>query len=187
MKKFTDKIFHHGNTQNTQQQVDPVTGQPVVVNTATTATNLPPGTTGQVLPPVVETIVKPTIVEQTLRPEKVTEVQPVIHREVDTTEIHQVQKHQYERVPGGPAVITMPPVIQETVKPHVINEIQPVLHREVPAPVLERVEQHVGERISSPPVITKEVVNETRPAVAAGGVPIASNTAPATNAGHKRL
>lgn len=117
--------------------------------------------------PIVEQVVRPTIVDQTMRPERIVEVQPVIHREIDAPQVRVVEKHLYETVPSaGPSTITNAPIIQETVKPRIIEEVQPVVHREVPAPFVEKVEQHVTEHIVKPTVTTKEVQGQ-----AAGGLP----------------
>jgi len=123
----------------------------------------PIATQTNVLPPVVETHVHATIVQQTTRPEKITEVQPVIHREIDAPQVRVIEKHVYETVPSqGPAVVTNAAIVQETIKPRVIEEIQPVVHREVPAPFVERVEQHVTEHITQPAVVTKQVLQDNQ-------------------------
>jgi len=135
-------------------------------------------TTGihNVMPATVETHVHPTIVQQTSRPEKIVEVQPIVHRQVDAPQVHVVEKHMYETVPStGPSVITKGAIVEETVKPRIIEEIQPVIHREVPAPFIERVEQHVTEHVVQPTTTTKQVVNDPTirtaggPALATGG------------------
>jgi len=126
-----------------------------------------------VMPPTVETHMHPTIVQQTVRPEKITEVQPVIHRDVDAPQVHVIEKHMYEQVRStGPNVVTNQPIIEETVRPRIIEEIQPVVHREVPAPFVEHVEQHVTEHITQPTTMTKEILNDPTirtPGFAAGG------------------
>jgi len=134
-----------------------------------------------ILPAVVETHVHPTIIQQTSRPEKIVEVQPVVHREIDAPSVHIVERHSYEQIPStNPGVITNQAIVQETVHPRVIEEIQPVVHRDVPAPFIERVEQHVTERVVQPTTMTKDVINDgtrqTGPAIAAGG-PIQSGFA----------
>jgi len=129
----------------------------------------------------------PTVVQETVRPEKVTQVQPVIHREIDAPEVHVIEKHLYERVPsaGLPGIVTKQPIIEEVVHPRIIEEVQPVLHRNVPAPFLERVEQHTTEHIVQPTVSTKQVVTDNTarvlPAtsfVPAGGLQQATAPAP---------
>jgi len=126
------------------------------------------------MPTVVESHLHATIVEQTSRPERIVEVQPVIHREVEQPEVHMIEKHTYEQVRStGPTMVTRNAIVEETVRPRIIEEIQPVVHREVPAPFLEHVEQHVTEHITRPTTMTKEVVNEQgilpTPGMAAGG------------------
>jgi len=116
-------------------------------------------TVGQV---PVETHVHPTIIEQTVRTEKVTEIQPIIHREVDAPQVRVIEQHSYETVPSaGPGVITNQAVVETTVRPRVIEEIQPIVHREVAVPHVERVEQHVTEHVVKPTITTKEVITDS--------------------------
>jgi len=126
-----------------------------------------------VMPATVETHTHATIVEQTARPERIVEVQPVIHREVDVPEVHIIEQHKYEQVRStGPTTHTNAPIIDETVRPRIIEEIQPVIHREVPAPFVEHVEQHMTEHIVQPTTMTKEVLTDPAihpPGFAAGG------------------
>lgn len=122
-------------------------------------TNLTPVVRSTTAATQMQSHTNPTMVQQTVRPEKITEVQPVIHRQIDATEVHVIEKHLYEKVPSaGPSMITKQAIIEETLHPKIIEEVQPVLHREVPAPFVERVEQHVTERITQPTVSTKEVI-----------------------------
>jgi len=150
-------------------------------NTMGTTTMGTMGTTHTVVAPaVVETLTRPTVIQQTTRPEKIVEVQPVVHREIDQPQVHVVERHSYESVPStAPAVINRTPIVEETIRPRVIEEIQPVVHRSVPAPFVEHVEQHVTERVVQPTVVTKEVLNNPQvtptPAVAAGGLPQSTN------------
>jgi len=142
--------------------------------------------------PIVETTTAPvqvqsreraTIVEQTARPERVVQVQPVIHREIEAPEVHVIEKHLYETVPStGPSSITKQTIVEETVVPTIVEEIQPVVHRSVPAPFVERVEEHITERVQQPTITTKQVINETQPlAFAAGGpAPIQQTTTTTT-------
>jgi len=116
---------------------------------------------GHVEMPVVETIVKPVIVEETFRPEKILEVQPVIHREVQVPEVHHIEKHIYEKVEAtGSHVVTNKPIVDEVIKPHIIEEVQEIIHRELPAPFVERVEEHISEVEVMPTLHTKEVICE---------------------------
>jgi hypothetical protein len=137
----------------------------------------------QTMPATVETHVHPTIVQQTARPERIVEVQPVVHREIDAPQVHVIEKHMYEQVRStGPSVITNRAIVEETVKPRIIEEIQPVVHREVPAPFVERVEQHVTEHIVQPTTTTKQVVNDAtvRPVGMAAGAPLQQTTTTTT-------
>jgi len=112
-------------------------------------------------PPIIDTVVRPTIVEETVRRDKVTEVQPIIHRHIDAPEVHHVEKHLYEKVaPLGPARIVKQSVIEETVQPHIIEDITTVVHREVSAPYVVHEEQHITEQIVKPVIHTKEVIEE---------------------------
>lgn len=122
----------------------------------------------------VQTHTRPTLVQQTARPEKITEVQPVIHREIDAPSVRVIEKHLYEKVPSaGPTTITKQAIIEETLHPKIIEEVQPVVHRTVPAPFVERVEQHTTEHITQPTMSTKEVIVDRSATnfVAAGGLP----------------
>lgn len=138
--------------------------------------NLQPGLQQQVLPtitrpPIVESIVRPARIEQTTRIEKVVEMQPVIHRQVDAPQVRIIEQHTYEAAPMvGPSIVTNPTIVEEVVKPRIIEEVQPVIHREVPAPVLQRVEQHIQEHVVQPAVTNKVIqqnsVATVQPAVA---------------------
>jgi len=128
-----------------QQLVKPLPTTPILHSTTAATT--------------VESHTMPTVLQQTARPEKVTEVQPIIHREIDAPQVHLIEKHLYERVPSsGPGIITNQAIVQETIHPKIIEEVQPVLHRNVPAPFLERVEQHTTEFITQPTTSTKQVL-----------------------------
>jgi len=145
------------------------------------------GAAHQTMAPTVETHVHPTIIQQTSRPEKIVEVQPIVHREIDAPQVHVIEKHMYEQVPStGPNVITNRAIIEETVKPRIIEEIQPVVHREVPAPFVERVEQHVTEHVVQPTTTTKQVLNDATVrsvGMAAGGPTTQQTTTTTTTTG----
>jgi len=131
----------------------------------------------------VETHIRPTIVEQTTRPERIVEVQPVIHRDIEAPQVRVIEKHVYETVPStGPSTITRQAIVQETVKPRIIEEVQPVIHREVPAPFIEQVQQHVTEHIVRPTTTTKEVMNDPtiRPVGVSAGAPLQQQTTQTT-------
>lgn len=118
-----------------------------------------PATVGIVSNATVRTIVKPVIVEETFRPEKIIEVQPIVHREVQAPEVHHIERHIYEKVEAtGPTIITNKPIIQEIIKPQIIEEVQEIVHRELPAPFVERVEKHIDEVEVMPTLHTKEVI-----------------------------
>jgi len=125
------------------------------------------------MPATIETHTHATVIEQTMRPERIVEVQPIIHREVDAPEVHIIEQHRYEQVRStGPNTRTNAAIIEETVRPRIIEEIQPVVHREVPAPFIEHIEQHVTEHIVQPTTMTKEILNDPTvraPGFAAGG------------------
>jgi len=117
--------------------------------------------------PIVETIIRPTIVEETVRRDKVVEVQPIIHRQVDVSEVHHIERHVYEKVPNtGPSVITRQAVVEETIQPHITEELTTVVHREVPAPYIVHEEKHLSEHIIRPPVHTTEIIQEKAAVIA---------------------
>jgi len=182
-QKNREKAARLRAEQGTSQYNPQFTRTTPVQNYGTSSAALNTPLPQTVPPPIVETHMHPTIVEQTTRPEKIVEVQPVIHRDVDHTQVHLIQQHSYQTAPPlGPGVITKPTIVQETVHEHIINEVQPVLHREVPVPVLEQVQRHTTEHLVAPTTIIKEVqeMNQTRPAMAAGGPP----PPPLPNNGH---
>jgi len=138
-----------------------------ITGTSTTSINTTVNTTGiaahtVVAPTITETHVRPVIVDQTVRTEKITEVQPIIHREVEAPHVKVIEKHMYETVPStGPHTITNQAIVEETVKPRIIEEIQPVVHRNVAQTYVEKVEQHVTEHIVKPTTTSKEVIQDT--------------------------
>jgi len=158
-----------------------------VISTSTTSAH------SVTAPVVVETHVRPVIVEETTRAEKIIQVQPVIHREVEAPHVKVIEKHIYETVPSaGPHTITNAAIVEETIKPKVIEEIQPVVHRNVAVPVVEHVEQHITEHKVLPTVTTKEVIQDKTVHVAgnvgvAAGAPVAATTTTTTTTttGHK--
>jgi len=114
---------------------------------------------GHIEKPLVETIVKPVIVQETFRPEKIIEVQPVIHREVQAPEIHHIERHVYEKIEAtGSHVVTNKPIVNEVIRPHIIEEVQEIIHRELPAPYVEKVQEHLTETEILPTLHTKEVL-----------------------------
>lgn len=122
-----------------------------------------------------QTIVKPVIVQETIRTDRVLQIQPILHREVEQNVINHIEKHITEAPAahmGG--IVRMAPVIQETTQTRVIEEIQPVVHREVAIAQVERVEEHLAERVVAPTQHTNQVVYEAVAPVA----PIAPVAAP---------
>jgi len=113
--------------------------------------------------PVVQTRVRAAIVEETVRIDRVTEVQPILHRAIDATEVHVIEKHTYETVPSmGPTTYTNQAIVQETIRPTIREEIQPIVHQNVPVTYVEQVQQHTSERVVQPTVTSKEVVSQER-------------------------
>jgi len=97
----------------------------------------------------------PIVAEQTMRPEKIVEVQPVVHRQVDAPQVHVIEKHM---VPStGSQVLTNMPIIEETVSPQIIEEIQPIVHHNRCASF---VEQHVAEHITQPTTMANQAIND---------------------------
>jgi len=111
--------------------------------------------------PIIETVVKPTVIEETVRRDKVVEIQPIVHRQVDAPEVHHIEKHVYEKVPpSGPSRIVKQAVIDETIQPRITEEVKTFVHREVPAPYIVHEEQHIKEHLVRPVVHTSEVRKE---------------------------
>ena len=111
-----------------------------------------------------KTVVHAPVVQETVRNDRLVEVQPILHREVDKNVVHHIEKHINEpRAPSMGGVVERNPLVQQQVHTNVVNEIQPVIHRERVVPVAERVEQHLQQRIVEPTVHTHEVVYENAP------------------------
>eukprot|EP01111_Echinosteliopsis_oligospora_P001547 TRINITY_DN122_c0_g1_i1.p1 TRINITY_DN122_c0_g1~~TRINITY_DN122_c0_g1_i1.p1 ORF type:complete len:186 (-),score=45.96 TRINITY_DN122_c0_g1_i1:211-768(-) len=107
------------------------------------------------------TKVNAPIVEETVRTDKVVEVQPVIHREVERPVINHIEKHINEgAAPSMSGTVQMAPVVETHTHTHVINEVQPIIHREVAAVQVDRVEEHQTQRVVEAPIHTHEVVYE---------------------------
>ena len=107
------------------------------------------------------TVVDAPIIQETVRQDRIVEVQPVVHREVDKNVVHHIEKHiQEPRAPSMGGVIERNPLVEQNVHTNVVNEIQPVIHRERVVPVAERVEEHLTQRVVEPTVHTHEVVYE---------------------------
>jgi len=105
------------------------------------------------------------IVQETIRQDRVVEVQPIIHREVEVPMVNHIERHITEPAPMSRAAsIQHGAIIEERVHNRVVNEIQPVIHREIAVPQVEQVQQHYVERIVATPQHTREVVYEQIPA-----------------------
>lgn len=127
----------------------------------------------------VQTIFKPAIVQETVRTDRVLQVQPILHREVERSVINHIEKHITEAPAahmGG--VVRMAPVVQEVTQTRVIEEIQPVVHREVAIAQVERVEEHLAEHIVAPTQHTNQVLYESASTLA----PVAPLAAPINSA-----
>lgn len=108
-----------------------------------------------------KTVVVDALVEETVRKDRLVQVQPVIHQEVEKEEIHHIVKHINEApAPSVAGTVTLKPVVQEHVHTHVIEEIHPVIHREIVVQEVERVEEHITEHIVAPTKHVQEVIYE---------------------------
>eukprot|EP00026_Physarum_polycephalum_P010501 Phypoly_transcript_10665.p1 GENE.Phypoly_transcript_10665~~Phypoly_transcript_10665.p1 ORF type:complete len:196 (+),score=29.45 Phypoly_transcript_10665:617-1204(+) len=112
--------------------------------------------------PILErTIVGAPVIQETVRTDRVVEVQPILHRNVDHNIVHHIERHiQEPAAPPMGGVYERNPIVEQTVQMNVVNEIQPIIHRERVVPVSERVETHLMERVAEPTVHTHEVVYE---------------------------
>lgn len=60
--------------------------------------------------------------QETIRQDRIVEVQPVIHREVDKNVVHHIEKHITEGpAPSMGGVIERPPLVEQRVVTNVIN------------------------------------------------------------------
>ena len=135
---------------------------------ANTHSTVSSGTTlnSSVEAPIIQqrTIVDAPIIQETVRNDRIVEIQPVLHREVDKNVVHHIEKHiQEPHAPSMGGVIERNPLVQQNIHTNVVNEIQPVIHRERVVPVTERVEEHLMQRVVEPTVHTHEVVYESAP------------------------
>eukprot|EP01111_Echinosteliopsis_oligospora_P014372 TRINITY_DN53_c0_g1_i2.p1 TRINITY_DN53_c0_g1~~TRINITY_DN53_c0_g1_i2.p1 ORF type:complete len:382 (-),score=98.85 TRINITY_DN53_c0_g1_i2:48-1118(-) len=107
---------------------------------------------------VHSTIAKPAIIDERVRTDRLVEVQPIVHREIEQPRVHHVERHITEApAPSMAGVVKMAPVVQQTVRTNVIEEVQPVIHREIATRQVERVEEHLTERVVAPTQHTREV------------------------------
>jgi len=110
------------------------------------------------------TIVHAPVIDEKIRSDRIVEVQPVVHREVDKNVVHHIERHIQEAPPADQSgLIEKPPLVQETVVSSVVNEIQPIIHRERVVPVTEHFEEHLSQRVVEPTLHTHEVVYEQVP------------------------
>jgi hypothetical protein len=133
-----------------------------------TSAGMQTGLTGQTIvdQPAVTHSLAP-IVQETVRQDRVVEVQPVVHREVDKNIVHHIEKHIVETAPSQSGIIERQPIIEQQLHTNVINEIQPIIHRERAVPIVERTEQHLSQRVVEPTIHTHEVIYE-RPTMMQG-------------------
>jgi hypothetical protein len=86
----------------------------------------------QALPQGVQpsrTVENPAMVQEHVRYDKVTEVQPVIHRQYDQVHVHHVEKHiMHEGAPNMGGVIERPPLVQDHINHRYITEVHPIHH-----------------------------------------------------------
>lgn len=61
------------------------------------------------------------IVQESVRQDKVLEVQPILHREVDKNIVHHIEKHTVERAPSQSGVIERQPIIEQNLHTNVVN------------------------------------------------------------------
>eukprot|EP01111_Echinosteliopsis_oligospora_P014371 TRINITY_DN53_c0_g1_i19.p1 TRINITY_DN53_c0_g1~~TRINITY_DN53_c0_g1_i19.p1 ORF type:complete len:200 (-),score=40.22 TRINITY_DN53_c0_g1_i19:220-819(-) len=100
-------------------------------------------------------VVKPALVDERVRTDRLVEVQPIVHREIEQPRVHHVERHITEApAPSMAGVVKMAPVVQQTVRTNVIEEVQPVIHRERAIQQVERVQEHLTERVAAPAVHT---------------------------------
>lgn len=166
MSNLLNKLTHH-NQHNDQHNAaghhtagQPIVGQPIVGQ----QTHLSGTNTTTVHQPVVHettTYIAP-VVQETIRQDKIVEVQPVVHREVDRNVVHHVEKHIREApAPSIGGTVERAAVVDTNVVTNVVNEVQPIIHRERVVPVVERAEAHYAQRVVEPTVHTHEVVYDT--------------------------
>lgn len=179
MSGILHKVLHPGHHEkdahHTTGAVPVAAGGPVPVvgsNTHHTQTNVlntqtinTVNTQQTTAVPVVErTAVNAPIIQETVRQDKIIEVQPVVHREVDKNVVHHIEKHIQEApAPNMGGVVEKQAIVQQNIHTNVINEVQPIIHRERVVPVTERVEQHLTQRVVEPTIHTHEVIYENAP------------------------
>jgi len=122
------------------------------------------------------TVAKPAIVDERVRTDRLVEVQPIVHREIEQARVHHVEKHITEApAPQMGGVVKMAPVVQQTVHTNVIEEVQPVIHRERAIQQVERVQEHITEHVVAPTQHTHEVQAGTTQGIALNQQGLGSN------------
>ena len=109
-----------------------------------------------------DAIVKPIIMDEKVRTDKVIEVQPIVHRQIDQPVVHHIEQHIQE--PAAPFVggtYHNKPIIDEHLKTTVVDEVQPVVHKEKAIRKLEKVEEHLKEHVVAPTEHTHDTKTTT--------------------------
>eukprot|EP01111_Echinosteliopsis_oligospora_P016397 TRINITY_DN67_c0_g1_i1.p1 TRINITY_DN67_c0_g1~~TRINITY_DN67_c0_g1_i1.p1 ORF type:complete len:223 (-),score=50.60 TRINITY_DN67_c0_g1_i1:88-675(-) len=126
-------------------------------NRSSSSSNVAP--VSSTLEPIYETTtVRAPVVQETVRTDKIVEIQPVVHREVERPIINHIERHIAE--PAAPHLdrtVGLAPVVETHVHSTVINEVQPIIHREVANVQVNRVEEHLTERFVEAPIHTSSV------------------------------
>jgi hypothetical protein len=157
MSGIIDKLTHRHHKDTATPVATTTTAAPISSQTYSETTTLQ-----QPIQHATTHVAAP-IVQETVRNDRVVEVQPVVHREVDQNVVHHIEKHYHEAAPSMAGVVERQAVVQQQVHTNVVNEIQPVIHRERVVPVVERSEQHLTQHIVQPTIHTHEVVYERGP------------------------
>ena len=79
--------------------------------------------------PAARIVEAPPIIQESVRYDRVTEVQPVIHRQVDQVHVRHIEKHiMSESAPSMGGSYEHPPLVQEHVNHRYVTEVHPVYH-----------------------------------------------------------
>jgi len=194
MKQTIKDLLHHnrGTTTGTPltgttgttpltgtTSATPLTGPLPTTSTSTVAPGSVPCVPVGTVPGASQVIERPAVVHERIRREEVEEIQPVIHREHERVEVHQITQPLYEGQIQPPQIVTgqLPSEVRETVTrgvyvppalPKGTREFEGV-HRvaiEKPPIIMETEKKRIIEEVQ--PVLYKEVVQpaiiqETRP------------------------
>jgi hypothetical protein len=130
------------------------------------------GTQHHHAPTIVERVEKPVIVQETILPSERTEVQPIVHRDIEQTEVHHVLQPMRERdfAPTAVQHVTLPaqvyenaPTFQVREAPKIFSEthVAPTTREQYErAPLIEEtIHKKVIEEVQ--PILYKEVVRPT--------------------------